>query len=64
MKPVIRDKLIENAKVTTIDSDETYELPQRGLGDDYINEIYELDAPSSFSRSKRLMGIRFVCFDI
>ena len=32
-------------------------MPQRGLGDDYINEIYELDAPSSFSR-RPSSGIR------
>ena len=37
----VRDKLLQNSQELQ------NELPQRGLGDDYINEIYELDAPRS-----------------
>ena len=46
----VREKLLANA--ASINSDATNELPLRGLGDDYVNEIYELDAPTSFSKSQ------------
>ena len=45
----VREHLLANA--ASIKSDATNELPLRGLGDDYVNEIYELDAPTSFSKS-------------
>ena len=44
----VRDQLLANA--ASINREATDELPIRGLGDDYVNEIYELDAPTSFSR--------------
>ena len=53
----VRDKLIENAKEISGEVDEIQELPQRGLGDDYINEIYELDSPINNNRVASINGI-------
>ena len=49
-KNEVREKLLANA--ASINSEATNELPLRGLGDDYVNEVYELDAPTSFSKSQ------------
>ena len=51
----IRQQYIDNARVTEFSE----ELPDRGIGDDYINEIYELEAPQSFpqSQSERVASI-------
>ena len=38
----IREQLLDKFSV-----DETEELPVRGLGEDYINEVYELESPES-----------------
>ena len=45
----VRENLLANA--ASINSESINELPLRGLGDDYVNEIYELDAPTSLSQS-------------
>ena len=47
----IRQQYIDNARVTEIQQF-TEELPDRGIGDDFINEIYELEAPQYFPQSQ------------
>ena len=44
----VREKLLANS--ASLNNEATDELPLRGLGDDYVNEVYELDSPTSFSR--------------
>ena len=53
----IRDRLLQNTKVTEVLDEETDELPLRGLGDDYINEIYEVEAPVSRPNRNRVASI-------